>query len=39
MGKAFAQMGRRDLNVKYLDNAIQRFTKAYTLSGKSKKKD
>lgn len=27
------------MNIKYMDNALQRFTKAYTLSGKTKKKD
>lgn len=27
------------MNIKYMDNALQRFTKAHTLSGKTKKKD
>lgn len=32
-------MGWRDLNIKLLDNAILRYTKAYTLSGSLQKKE
>lgn len=33
------QLGRKGLNTKLLETAIQRLTKAYTLCGKSKKKE
>ena len=39
MGKAFCQLGRKDLSAKLVENGILRITKAYTLSGKANKKD